>query len=113
MLARLNSAADGIPRCDTGHPLKPDVVLFGDLLPAAATERAWELAARADLLLCVGSSLQVHPVAQLPGVTLESGGKLAIVTRGATPFDFRAAIRLDGDVAEELSDMVAELPAQA
>ena len=113
VLARLRCAADGIPRCDAGHPLKPDVVLFGDLLPAVATERAWQLAARADLLLCVGSSLQVHPVAQLPGVTLESGGELAIVTRGATPFDFRAAIRLDGDVADELSDLVAELPAQA
>ena len=113
VLARLGSAADGIPRCDEGHPLKPDVVLFGDLLPAAATERAWELAASADLLLCVGSSLEVHPVAQLPGVTLESGGRLAIVTRSATPFDSRAAVRLDGDVADELSDLVAYLPAQA
>lgn len=113
VLARLASAADGIPRCDARHPLKPDVVLFGDVLPAAATERAWELAGSADLLLCVGSSLEVHPVALLPEVTLESGGRLAIVTRGATPFDFRAAIRLAGDVADELSDLVAELPTQA
>ena len=113
VLERLGAAADGIPRCDAGHPLKPDVVLFGDSLPAAATQRAWELAADADLLLCVGSSLEVHPVAQLPGVTLEAGGRLAIVTRGATPFDFRAAIRLDGDVARELPDLVAELRAQA
>ena len=57
------------PRCDCGAPLKPDVVLFGELLPEGALERAYALAAGADLLLCVGSSLEVHPVAQLPGVT--------------------------------------------
>lgn len=113
VLARLTAGGDGIPRCDAGHPLKPDVVLFGDVLPAAATERAWGLAVSADLLLCVGSSLAVHPVAQLPEVTLESGGRLAIITRGATPFDPRAAVRLTGDVADELSELVAELPAQA
>ena len=52
-----------IPRCDCGQPLKPDVVLFGELLPEAAIGRAQELAAGADLLLCVGSSLEVYPVA--------------------------------------------------
>lgn len=113
VLERLGSAPDGIPRCDAGHPLKPDVVLFGDVLPAAAIGRAWELAGAADLMLCVGSSLEVHPVAQLPGLTLDAGGKLAIVTRSATPYDFRASIRLGGDVAAELSAVVAELPAQA
>ena len=64
--ARLAADARGVPRCDCGAPLKPDVVLFGELLPEAAIERAIALAAGADLLLCVGSSLEVHPVAQLP-----------------------------------------------
>ncbi len=45
----------GVPRCDCGAPLKPDVVLFGELLPEGALERAHELAARADVLLCIGT----------------------------------------------------------
>src|SRR5262249_26168467 len=47
-------------------PVKPDVVLFGELLPESAMARAQELAERADLMLCVGSSLAVYPVAGLP-----------------------------------------------
>ncbi len=106
---RVAAAADGIPRCDCGEPLKPDVVLFGELLPEAATHRAFELATRADLMLCVGSSLEVFPVAGLPDLTLASGGKLAIVTQGPTPYDDAASARLDGDVVEELSAVLAAL----
>ena len=108
VIARL--AGDGVvPACDCGRPLKPDVVLFGELLPAAAIDRASELASRADLLLCIGSSLEVHPVAGLPGLTLRAGGTLAIVTQGPTPWDDRAAIKLDGDVEHELHALLAAL----
>jgi NAD-dependent deacetylase len=99
----------GVPTCDCGHPLKPDVVLFGEFLPADALERANELAAGADLLLCIGSSLEVYPVAQLPGVTLRRGGAIAIVTKGPTPYDRRAAVKLDGDVEHELRALLAAL----
>jgi NAD-dependent protein deacetylase/lipoamidase len=99
----------GVPACDCGRPLKPDVVLFGEFLPEDALGRANELAARADLLLCIGSSLEVHPVAQLPGVTLRRGGALAIVTKGPTPYDARAAVKLGGDVERELQALVAAL----
>ena len=101
--------ATGIPRCDCGEVLKPDVVLFGELLDEAAMARASELAAGADLLLCIGSSLEVYPVAGLPELTLERGGRLAIVTRSTTPFDRWAAVRLDGDVEAELSAVVSAL----
>ena len=84
-------------------------MLFGELLPEAAMERAYELAAGADVLLCVGSSLEVWPVAQLPQVTLEHGGAVAIVTIGPTPYDDRAAVRLSGDVVAELEAVVAAL----
>ncbi|HET9739993.1 MAG TPA: NAD-dependent deacylase [Solirubrobacteraceae bacterium] len=99
----------GVPRCDCGEVLKPDVVLFGELLDEAAMARASELAERADLLLCVGSSLEVHPVAGLPELTLARGGRLAVVTRSATPFDRWATVRLDGDVEEDLRAVVAVL----
>jgi NAD-dependent deacetylase len=106
---RLAEDPRGVPRCDCGDPLKPDVVLFGEWLPADALERAYALAAAADLLLCVGSSLEVHPIAQLPGITRANGGAVAIVTQGPTPWDGRAAVKLDGDVVAELEALVAAL----
>jgi NAD-dependent deacetylase len=89
--------------------VKPDVVLFGEMLPAAAMAQAERLAGEADLMLCVGSSLEVFPVAGLPSVTLASGGRLAIVTKGPTAFDADAEVKLDGDVAEELPAVLAAL----
>ena len=108
--SRLEADAEGIPRCDCGRPLKPDVVLFGELLPEADIQRGYELAAGADLLLCVGSSLEVWPVAELPQVTLSAGGAIALVTIGPTPYDDRAAVKLSGDVVAELEAVVAALP---
>jgi NAD-dependent deacetylase len=107
--ARQGDAADGVPRCDCGAPLKPDVVLFGEFLPEGAMQRAGELAAQADVLLCVGSSLEVWPIAQLPQVTRAAGGEVAIVTAGPTPYDDIAAVKLDGDVVAELEAVVAAL----
>jgi NAD-dependent deacetylase len=106
---RLEAAPDGVPRCDCGAPLKPDVVLFGELLPEAALTRASELAAAADVLLCVGSSLEVHPVAGLPEITLAAGGRVALVTKGPTPYDRDAVVKLDGDVVAELEGVLAAL----
>jgi NAD-dependent deacetylase len=108
---RLAADPAGVPRCDCGRPLKPDVVLFGEWLPEAAIDRAFELAGEADLLLCVGTSLEVHPVAQLPGVTAAAGGAVAVVTQGPTPWDERAAVKLDGDVVAELRGLVDALEA--
>jgi NAD-dependent deacetylase len=108
--ARLAAAADGVPRCAAcGAPLKPDVVLFGELLPEAALARASVLAADADVLLCVGSSLEVFPIAQMPEITLAAGGSVALVTKGPTPYDGRAAVKLEGDVVAELEAVVAAL----
>jgi NAD-dependent deacetylase len=106
---RLDASPVSVPACDCGQPLKPDVVLFGEFLPDGALERAYDLARAADVLLCVGSSLEVHPIAQLPGVTRGAGGAVAIVTQGPTPWDGRAAVKLDGDVVAELEAVLAAL----
>jgi len=107
--ARRTRDPAGVPRCDCGGPLKPDVVLFGELLPADALARAERLAAGADLLLCIGSSLEVHPVAQLPATTLAGGGSIALMTLGPTPYDARAAVRCRGDVVGELTAVTVAL----
>jgi NAD-dependent deacetylase len=104
---RLAASDDRVPRCDCGAPLKPDVVLFGELLPEAALARASALAGEADVLLCVGSSLEVFPIAQLPQITLAAGGVVALVTKGPTPYDSEAAVKLDGDVVAELEAVLA------
>ncbi len=108
---RDRQAADpaGVPRCDCDSALKPDVVLFGEYLPVEAIERAQRLAMGADLMLCIGSSLEVYPVAQLPELTLGSGGKIAILTHGPTPFDRQADVRMSGDVVDELEALLRAL----
>jgi NAD-dependent deacetylase len=101
---------EGVARCATCEgPVKPDVVLFGELLPESAMARAQDLAQRAELMICVGSSLAVFPAAGLPRLTLENGGMLAIVTKGPTPYDDDADLKLDGEVDEELGAALAAL----
>ncbi len=101
---------DGVPTCACCMgKVKPDVVLFGELLPEEAMAEAERLCSNADLLLCVGSSLEVYPVAALPELTLASGGRIAIVTQGPTPYDADAEVKLDGDVVDELGAVVEAL----
>ena len=100
--------APACPRC--GRILKPDVVMFGEYLPPDRIARASRFAAQAALLLVVGSSLEVHPVAGLPLETLAGGGSLAIVNRGATPLDPRAAVTIDAGAGETLRALADALP---
>ncbi len=101
---------DGVATCtECLGAVKPDVVLFGELLPEKAMEEARELSMSADLMICIGSSLEVHPVAGLPELTLARGGALAILTKGPTPYDDAAAIRTNGDVVEDLGAVLAAL----
>jgi NAD-dependent deacetylase len=100
----------GVPRCGScGGAVKPDVVLFGEMLPESAMAEAQRLAEGAELMLCIGSSLAVYPVAGLPGIALNRGGKLAIVTKGPTPYDDDATLKLDGEVDAELQALLAAL----
>jgi NAD-dependent deacetylase len=101
------AAAPACPAC--GAILKPDVVFFGELLPREAIDRAFALAGAAALLLVVGSALEVYPVAGLPYETLGGGGAVAIVNRGPTAFDARAALKVDGAAGATLDALVGEL----
>ena len=109
-VVELLEAGEGAPECPACMvPLKPDVVLFGELLPERALAEAHALAMDADLMLCVGSSLEVYPVAGLPAITSGTGGRLVLVTQGPTPYDRDAEVKLDGDVVEELQAVLAAL----
>ena len=104
VLVQLESApTPTCPRC--GQVLKPGVVLFGELLPTAAMERATQLARGARLVLVVGSSLEVWPVAGLP---LEAHA-FAIVNRGPTALDEHALLRIDAGASETLTAVLEAL----
>jgi NAD-dependent deacetylase len=104
VLAQLEERATPVCR-HCGEILKPGVTLFGELLPPGAMERATELARAAALMLVVGSSLEVWPVAGLP---LEARS-LAIVNRGPTALDDRAVLKIDAPAGETLSSVLAEV----
>ena len=100
----------GAPPCPScGAILKPDVVFFGELLPERAIARAYELARGAGLMLVVGSTLEVWPVAGLPIETAEAGGRVAIVNLGPTELDDLATLKVDGSAGETLAAVVAAL----
>jgi NAD-dependent deacetylase len=99
-----------LPHCaDCGTVLKPGVVMFGELLPVAAIDRATALAQSAGLLLVVGTSLEVWPVAGLPEEALRHGGKLAIVNRDPTPYDARADLVVHDSAGEVLAKCVTSM----
>jgi NAD-dependent deacetylase len=79
------------------------------MLPERAMSEAQSLALEADLMLCVGSSLEVYPVAGLPAMTHGGGGRIALVTQGPTPYDSDADVKLEGDVVDELQAVLAAL----
>jgi len=101
---------EGAPHCPAcGKVLKPDVVFFEETLPEAAVDRAWELAREVRLLLVVGSSLEVWPIAELPSRTITAGGKVAIVNKGPTSFDRRAELKLEGGAGDVLERVASIL----
>jgi NAD-dependent deacetylase len=101
-----------VPACsECGAVLKPDVVMFGELLPEGALEEASELCRGARLVLVVGSALEVYPVASLPEEGLVSGARLAIVNRGPTGYDRLADLKIDASAGETLVGVVDALAA--
>jgi len=95
--------AGEVPRCKScGGLLKPDVVLFGELLPADVFFAAQMECEQCDLLLVAGSSLEVAPASDLPLLALEVGAKLVIVNLQPTSLDSRASVVIRQDVATAL-----------
>jgi NAD-dependent deacetylase len=96
------------PACG-GHFLKPTVVLFGEALPVPALREAQLLATAADVVLIVGSSLQVYPAAGIPRLAREHGAELCIVNAEPTGFDDLAAVVIHGKAGEVLPQIVRHM----
>lgn len=99
-----------VPRCKVcDSVLKPRVVLFGEALPEAPWQRAVEAVMDTDLLLVVGSSLQVSPVNALPIHAVKNGARLAIINLEPTPYDGQAALVCQEEAGSCLTRLVREL----
>jgi NAD-dependent SIR2 family protein deacetylase len=98
---------DACRRC--GGVLKPDVVFFGENVPRPTVEEAWALFDDAELLLVVGSSLAVFSAWRFVLRAGERGVPIAIVNRGPTRGDDRAAVRLDAAAGTALPALVTSL----
>ena len=91
-----------------GAIVKPGVVMFGELLPVDAMARAEGLVRETGLLIVVGSSLEVWPVAGLPEQAVAAGATLAILNRDATPFDGLASLVVREPAGETLAAVAPE-----
>lgn len=99
------------PRCRMcgSNFLKPTVVLFGEPMPAQAIQEAFALAREADVMLVIGSSLVVHPAADVPVAAVSSGARLIVVNAEPTPLDGLAEVVIHGRSGEVLPELVSLL----
>lgn len=111
VLARLDAEPD--PPCAVcGGVLKPDVVYFGERLPERALDRAIAAAQDGDVLVAVGSTLTVQPVASLVGLAAEVGAEVVIVNAEPTPYDRVADRVVRNPIEQALPALVSELLAR-
>ncbi len=97
-----------LPYCrNCGKLLKPDIVLFEEMLPASVWQQAEAHCRRADLVLVVGSSLEVSPAGGLPWLAFQHGAQLIILNYTPTYLDVHASVVLHADAAETLPQIAA------
>src|SRR5882724_7255155 len=89
-------AGEGLPPLcpDCLWPIKPDTVLFDEMLPIGVWQAAQRAAERCDLMLVLGSSLVVYPAAELPMYALKNKAKLIIVNLEETDYDSQATLAI-------------------
>jgi NAD-dependent deacetylase len=97
----LERGVDGEPRCDACRsPIKPDIVLFEDMLPEEVFDSAVSAVAGSELLLVLGSSLMVYPAADLPRLALQNGAAVVIVNLEETVLDSSASVVVRGRLGD-------------
>lgn len=104
----------GIPHCiNCGKVIKPDVVLFGEDLPGDTWDGAHQECLDADLVIVVGSSLEVYPANSLPETAKKNGAKLIINNLSPTHLDPYADLILRMDVIEGIGALPGLLSSTA
>jgi NAD-dependent deacetylase len=99
------------PRCTCGGLIRPDVVWFGEDLPAEAWERSLDAVTASDVAVVVGTSAIVYPAAGLPELALANGIPVIEVNPERTPLSEHASISLRESAATALPDLLQRLPA--
>ena len=100
---------EGIPVCQCGFVLKPEVILFGESIPEDAIRTAYDWASRSDLILVVGTSAEVAPASLLPAVVASTGGAIVEMNIGPTQLSSQATCRIVGDVSETLPALMSDV----
>ena len=99
-----------VPPCPVcGGILKPDVVFFGELVPREVFAAAQRALADAEAVVVAGSSLAVNSAVRILNGARRAGLPVAVVNRGATRWDARADVRVEGSTSEVLSDLSGAL----
>jgi NAD-dependent deacetylase len=107
--ARLE-AGDLDPRCEVcGGLIKPATISFGQAMPEGEMRRAFECVEKTDLLLMIGSSLQVAPAASIPPQAYSHGAKLIFINRTETPYDHLATLLFRESVGEVMSALLEKI----
>lgn len=101
---------DRSPQCDSCNGLlKPATISFGQSMPERETAEAYRRSAACDLFIVIGSSLVVHPAAQMPVIAKRSGAKLVIVNRDDTPCDSLADIVINGPAGQVMKAILQKV----
>lgn len=95
--------ADGVPHCECGGVVKPDVVLYEEGLDQKILSKAVSYIQHADVLIIGGTSLTVYPAAGL--IDYYQGNKLVLVNKSVTPMDQRADLVISGKIGEIFSQL--------
>lgn len=94
--------SDGVPKCDCGGTIKPDVVLYEEGLDQHTIQKSVYYISHADVLIIGGTSLTVYPAAGL--IDYYQGNKLVLINKSVTPMDSRADLVISGPIGEILGD---------
>jgi NAD-dependent deacetylase len=98
------------PKCDVcNETKKPGVVMFGEMLPQGAIERAMSFTRRTDVILVVGTSAVVYPIAAIPFDVKERGGAVVEINPDETPVTAIADISIHGPAGEILPAITSRL----
>jgi NAD-dependent deacetylase len=102
----INLEGGGLPKCECGGKIRPDVVWFGEMLPSDIINDAFMASERAELFFSVGTSALVHPAASLPVTARQSGAYLVEINLDPTPLSGFADLSIQGKAGEILPGIV-------